>query len=59
MKQYDILLSIKGELEWICGIYEDEINAAIQAAIELVGAAEYVGHKAYTIMDGAWVEVKA
>ncbi len=56
MKQFDILLSIKGELEWICGLYEDDVNRAIQGAIELVGVAEYVGHREYVIKDGKWVE---
>lgn len=58
-KQFDILLSIKGNLEWITELYCDTVNEAITAAVELVGKAEYVGHKEFEILNGAWVEVAA
>jgi len=56
MKQFDILLNISGNIEWITGIYQDDLNQAIQGAISLVGVAEYVGHKEFKIENGAWVE---
>lgn len=56
MKQFDILLNIGGDLEWICGIFVDDVNRAIAEAISLVGKARYVGHKGYSVVGGEWVE---
>ena len=56
MKQFDIQLSVNGNLEWITEIYQDDINSAIQSAIQLVGKAQYVGHHEYIVQNGAWLE---
>lgn len=59
MKQYDILLAIKGELVWVCEIFADEINEAITAAIEVMACpAEYTGHKVWELQDSEWKEVQ-
>ena len=57
MKMFDILLNISGELEWICGGMVDNLDRAITDAIQLVGEGEYVGHKAFVVVNGAWEEV--
>lgn len=59
MDLYDILVSIKGELEWVTDIYADDLNRAITDAIQLVGKAEYVGHKHFSVVNGQWVEQKS
>ena len=56
VKQFDILVSVKGELEWICEIYCDDLNEAIAAAIEMAGPAEYVGHNAFALINNKWEE---
>ena len=33
MKQHDILINVNGSLEWVCGIYQDDINDAIACAV--------------------------
>ena len=55
MKQYDILISVNGELEWVEGIYQDEIHKAIANATDITGGA-YVGHKAFIAVNGEWME---
>ena len=56
MKQHDILVSINGVLEWVCGVFQDDLSRAIADAIECIGKAEYVGHKSYALVNGQWVE---
>jgi hypothetical protein len=56
MNMFDILVSIKGKLEWVTEVYADDLNRAITDAIQLVGKAEYVGHKHYSVVGGQWVE---
>lgn len=58
MKMYDILVSVNGSLEWVTDIYRDDLNDAITDAIQLIGKAEYIGHKAYKLQNGAWAEVE-
>jgi hypothetical protein len=57
MNQHDILLNIKGELVWVTEIFADELSRAITDAIQIMGKGEYVGHKSFSIVDGAWIEV--
>lgn len=57
MNQFDILVSVKGNLEWVCEIFADDLNSAITNAIQEVGKAEYVGHKQFSVIGGQWVEV--
>ena len=58
MTKFDIQLSINGQLEWITDIYQDDVNDAIQDAIQLVGEAQYIGHHQFKVQNGEWVEVK-
>ena len=57
MTQYDILLNIDGNLEWITGIYTDTVNDAITCAIRSVGRARYVGHKVFVLESDGWEEI--
>jgi hypothetical protein len=56
MQKHDVLLSINGALEWICGIYHDDINSAIACAVLECAPAEYINHKSFIVVDGQWVE---
>jgi uncharacterized membrane protein len=57
MKQHDILVNTKAGLEWVCGIFTDTVEDAIKCAIQQSKrGAKYVGHKSYSVINGAWVE---
>jgi hypothetical protein len=58
MKQFDVLLNISGNLEWVCEMYVDTVERAISDAIDIMGGGKYVGHNGFEIVDGAWVEIK-
>ncbi len=59
MKQFDILLNIGGELEWVCECFSESLERAISDCKDLVGGGDYVGHKAFEVVGGKWVEVAA
>ena len=56
MKMFDILIEVKGNLEWVTGIYQDDVNSAITNAIQLFGKGKYVGHNEFNIVNGEWVK---
>jgi len=57
MKQHDILVSVKGNIEWVCGIFTETVEEAVKCALDVSKrGAKYVGHKSYAVVDGAWVE---
>ena len=56
-KQYDILLSVNGNLEWVWEIYRDNLEEAKADALHLVKGSKYVGFNEFRIIDGKWVKV--
>lgn len=56
MKQHDILLEKNGNLEWVCGLFDDDLNAAIACAVLEMAPATYVGHKSFKVVGGEWVD---
>lgn len=56
-KQYDILISVNGNLEWVWEIYRDNLEEAKADALHLVKGAKYVGFNEFHIIGGAWVKV--
>ena len=57
MTQHDILINTKSGLEWVTGLFNDDLNDAITLAVTEFGPATYVGHKTFSMVDGEWVEV--
>mgnify|MGYP003637556022 CR=1 FL=1 len=55
MKQHDILLEKKGNLEWVCGLFNNDLNDAIACAVREMAPARYVGHKSFKVVCGEWV----
>jgi hypothetical protein len=58
MKQYDVLLKVAGNLEWVTEVYVDTLERAISDAIDIMGGGKYVGHKGFEIINSEWVEIK-
>lgn len=56
MKQFDILLSVDGNLEWVTEIHVETLDHAIANAIQSMGAAKYVGHHGYALVGTEWQE---
>ena len=57
MKQHDVLLKKNGILQWVCGLYNDDVNDAIACAVREMAPATYVSHKSFKIMGGQWVAI--
>ncbi len=55
VKQFDILVEIKGCLEWFTGVFNETAEQAAKVVLDEVGG-KYVGHKCYVIDGGKWVE---
>jgi hypothetical protein len=57
MIKFDILVSIAGNLELVCDVYNQELDKAIKCVKSEIGKCKYVGFKKYGIENGSWVEV--
>jgi len=56
MKQFDILVCVNGNLEWVTEILRDKLSEAKKDALDIVKGAKFVGFNEFTIIDGAWVK---